>query len=211
MAPTAVLFSILCLSLVCGAAETPQVRPGDWAQPVVGSSLDNFCRVSNELYRSEQPDASDLPALKAMGIKSVLSLRHYHDDTREFERAGLVMIPFHMDAGSVSEADLVAVLKLIQAAPKPVLVHCWHGSDRTGFVVAGYRMVIMGWAAPKAVEELRLGGFGYHESYFPKIVKILQEMDVPAVRQAVLGAPPKPSLKAVSAAVAPVKQAEPAP
>jgi protein tyrosine/serine phosphatase len=91
-----------------------------------------------------------------------------------------------MDAGAVSEQDLIAVLRLIQVSPKPVLLHCWHGSDRTGFIVAGYRMVVMNWSAGQAIEEMRLGGFGFHESYYQNIIETLAKIDVPAVRKAVL-------------------------
>jgi tyrosine-protein phosphatase SIW14 len=178
---------ILFIAPVCSAAEL-KTRPKDWAQPVKGSSLENFYRVSDELYRSKQPEPSDISDLKAAGIKSVLSLRDHHKDDREFDKSGIKTLCYEMEAGSVSTEDLIAALKLIQTAPKPILVHCWHGSDRTGFVVAGYRMVFMGWDAEKAIEELRSGGFGYHERTYPKIIKILRQLNINDVRQAVIGA-----------------------
>ena len=179
------LFLLLSLAVLC-VADTVKVRPGNWAQPVIASSLGNFYRVSDELFRSEQPKASDIPDLKVFGIQTVLSLRHYHHDSRAFEGAGIASIQYEMDAGSVSVADLIAVLRLIRASPKPILLHCWHGSDRTGFIVAGYRMVLLNWSAADAIEELRLGGFGHHESAYPNIARVLREIDVAAVRKAVL-------------------------
>jgi len=185
-------FIFLLLAVFC-AADAVKVRPGNWAQPIVASSLGNFYRVSDELYRSEQPSASDIPDLKAFGIQTVLSLRHYHRDSSEFESAGLSALQYKMDAGSVSVSDLIAVLRIIRTAPKPILLHCWQGSDRTGFVVAGYRMVFMNWSTADAIEELRLGGFGHHESSYPNIARVLREMDVSAVRKAVFdGAAPNP-------------------
>jgi tyrosine-protein phosphatase SIW14 len=190
MPRTLLLLPVLISIALPGVAETPKVRPVDWAQPIVGASLGNFYRVSDELYRAEQPEVSDLRDLKAMGIRSVLSLRHYRSDAKEFEQAGIATIQYKTDAGSVSVANLIAALKLIQSAPKPVLLHCWHGSDRTGFIVAGYRVVIQGWTAAQAVEELRLGGFGFHESTYPNIAKTLMEMDIQAVRNSVFTSPP---------------------
>ena len=134
------------LAGIC-AADTGKERPAEWAQPVAGCALGNFYRISDELYRSKQPEPADLPELKRVGIRTVLSLRHYHHDARAFEEAKIGSVQYQMDAGSVSVAELIAVLKLIRDAQKPVLVHCWHGSDRTGFVVAGYRMVFMNWTA----------------------------------------------------------------
>lgn len=166
------------------------VRPVEWAQPVLGTKLDNFFCVDTNLFRSEQPGKSDIPVLKAMDIKTVLSLRHYHKDSKEFEKAGIQMLHHKMDAGSVSVSNLIAVLQMIQMAPKPVLVHCLHGSDRTGFIVAGYRMVMMGWSPQKAVEELRSGGYGYHKTLYPDIANVLLEMDVAAVSNAVCALPP---------------------
>jgi protein tyrosine/serine phosphatase len=32
-------------------------------------------------------------------------------------------------------------LEIIKNAPKPILIHCWHGSDRTGVVAASYRII----------------------------------------------------------------------
>ena len=153
---------------------------------MVGASLDNFCQVSAELYRSEQPDMASLPDLRTFGVQTLLNLRHYHDDAPDFEKGGLALLHYPMDAGSVSIPDLVKVLRMFRAAKKPVLVHCWHGSDRTGFVVAGYRIVFMDWTPEQAVEELRLGGFGYHAATYPNIVRILKGMDVAAVKKAVL-------------------------
>jgi tyrosine-protein phosphatase SIW14 len=177
-------FLFFLLVGVC-AADDAKLRPGNWAEAVVGSPLGNFYRVSDDLFRSEQPTPTDLPTLKQFGIRTIISLRHWHTDARAFERAGIGTRQYEMDAGSVSVPQLIAVLRLIHDAPKPVLVHCWHGSDRTGFVIAGYRMVFMNWTADQAIEELRLGGFGLHETWYPNIAKVLAKMDVAAVRAAV--------------------------
>ncbi len=177
---------LVLLAGLCFGGEF-RMRPDTWGQPVIGSSLDNFFRISPDLYRSEQPTAAQIPDLKKFGIKSVLSLRHYHTDPHAFEGAGIATFEHHMDAGKVTTADLVAALRLIRAAPKPVLIHCWHGSDRTGFVVAGYRMVFMNWTAEQAIDELSQGGFGFHAALYPNIVRTLKVLNVGAVQKAVLG------------------------
>jgi protein tyrosine/serine phosphatase len=177
---TAVMLAGFCW---CAASE-PRVRPAEWAQPVIASTLDNCFRVSDDLFRSAQPGRADLPDLQALGIKSVITLRSFHFDDA-FEQNGLHVIKHPMSAGSVSVSDLVAVLRQFRVAEKPVLIHCWHGSDRTGFIVAGYRMVFQNWLRESAIEELRLGGFGYHEKSYPDITKTLREMDLAAVKKAV--------------------------
>jgi protein tyrosine phosphatase (PTP) superfamily phosphohydrolase (DUF442 family) len=169
------------------AGTGPTSRPPEWAQPVVPTSLGNCFRVSDELFRSAQPRARDLPALEALGIRAVLDLRRYHADSDEFRRAGFALAAEGMGAGSVTVAQLVAALRKFRAAPKPVLVHCWHGSDRTGFFVAGYRIIIQEWAPEAAIAELEQGGFGFSPWRYRNIVRCLAEMDVASVRRQVLG------------------------
>jgi protein tyrosine phosphatase (PTP) superfamily phosphohydrolase (DUF442 family) len=174
-------------------------RPAEWAQPVVATTLGNCFRVSAELFRSDQPHAGDLPALRQLGVKSLLNLRQYHTDDPRFRSAGLVLLDEGMRAGDVTVDELVGALRKFRAAPKPVLVHCWHGSDRTGFFVAGYRMVCQGWSREAAIDELRRGGFGFHACWYPGIVRRLAALEVDEVRRRVFaaagGAPDVPAIR----------------
>ncbi|RYZ83219.1 MAG: hypothetical protein EOO68_33290 [Moraxellaceae bacterium] len=43
-----------------------------------------------------------------------------------------------------------------------VLVHCQHGSDRTGLVIAMYRIIYQHWPIEHAKQEMKQGGFGFH-------------------------------------------------
>jgi protein tyrosine phosphatase (PTP) superfamily phosphohydrolase (DUF442 family) len=202
----------LAVCLACGAASraadktnAPTVRPTAWAQPVLHSRLDNFFRISPSLYRSEQPRRRDIPDLQQLGIRSIFNLRQYHEDD-ELAETGFNLVRYRSKAGSFTREDLVQALRLIHEAPKPVLVHCWHGSDRTGTVVAGCRIVFEGWSVAEAVEELRFGGFGHHERTFPNLVRLLEETDPVELRRAVLG-----GAGAVSASGPAQAQALPAP
>jgi len=178
------------------AAPSPGRRPAEWAQPVADTTLGNCFRVSADLFRSDQPHARDLAALQRLGVKSLLNLRQHHADDRRFARAGLVLLGEGMRAGDVTVDELVRALRTFRAAPKPVLVHCWHGSDRTGFFVAGYRIVCQGWSREAAIDELRRGGFGFHAFWYPGIVRRLAALDVVQVRRRVFapeaGAAPVP-------------------
>ncbi len=73
--------------------------------------------------------------------------------------------------------NIVDALCAIENAEKPVLVHCLHGSDRTGGVVAAYRM-IDGWTKEKALEEFQLKHFGCNSKWFPNILELLRSIDV---------------------------------
>lgn len=175
--------------LLIGAADFPMERPSNWAQPMINAAIGNLHKVSNDIYRAEQPEEKDIPDLERMKIRTLLNLRGHHKDDASFEKKGFNLLHYKMSAGSVSVNDLVAALKLLHKAEKPVLIHCWHGSDRTGFVVAGYRIVFQNWTREAAIEELRLGGFGYHSRSYPNIVKTLERMDVDALKKSVLQSP----------------------
>jgi len=180
------LFSILFL--LCGA-DTPRERPLTWAHPFIHTKIGNLHKVSDDLFRSEQPVKSGVEDLKSLKIHTLLNLREYHDDDEFFKQNGFVLVHYKMSAGGAKVTDLIAALKLFKDAEKPVLVHCWHGSDRTGLIVAGYRLVFQNWSREDAIEEFRLGGFGYHEKIYPNIVKLLETMDIEAVKKSVLAAP----------------------
>jgi len=186
MTPLRHLLLALALVNAAVAADAPRERPPSWAAPVINTTLDNCFRVSADLYRCEQPRAKDVADLKALGIRSILNLRHYHSDTKEFASAGFIPLLQRMEAGALTVDDLVAALRQFRDAPKPLMVHCWHGSDRTGSVVAAYRIVFQDWTPAAALDELRHGGFGYHERTFPNIIALFQSLDPVALRRRVM-------------------------
>ncbi len=147
------------------AADTPRVRPTTWAQPVIGGKLGNWYRVSPEVYRCQQPSSAGMRELEAFGIKAVVNLREFHSDADEAASTAIVLSEIKLDAGALTYEQLVDAMKLVLAAPKPVALHCWHGSDRTGAVVAGYRVAVDGWTPADALDEMVAGGYGHHTMY----------------------------------------------
>jgi protein tyrosine/serine phosphatase len=145
--------------------------------------------VSDELFRCEQPTIADLADLQSLGVRSILNLRKHHDDPDGFAAAGLKLLAEPMNAGEVTEDLLVSALRQFRDAPKPVLVHCWHGSDRTGVFVAVYRVVFQGWAREAALDEFRHGGYGFHERWYPNLVELLSKLDAESLRAKVLAVP----------------------
>lgn len=153
---------------------------------MINLSLENCYRVSHDLYRCEQPKKEDIADLRALGIRSILNLRRWHSDSKVLEKAGFQLLVQRMEADELTVDDLVAALWQIKAAPKPVMLHCWHGSDRTGSVVAAYRIVFQDWTPAAALDELRHGGYGYHEKWFPNIITLFETLDAADLRRRVL-------------------------
>jgi protein tyrosine/serine phosphatase len=65
------------------------------------------------------------------------------------------------------------------------VVHCWHGSDRTGLISAMYRILYQNWSKEEAIEELMKGGYGYH-SLYRNIPEYIRKVNIEGIRQRVL-------------------------
>lgn len=137
----------------------------------------NFYRFSPDLYRSRQPDKDGFKAAEKLGIKSVLNLREYHTDNKEARHTGLNLYRYRLAAGEITRDQLLDNMVIITNAAKPILIHCKHGSDRTGAICATYRIVEQGWTVDDAVKEMKDGPFGFHASYYSNIPKLLKSID----------------------------------
>lgn len=103
-----------------------------------GFPLRRFDRVDAVVYRSAQPSAEQLRELqRRYGIRTVLKLNSGAEPVPE----GVTLI--HRPLSVLREptpAELQEILDTIDHSAKPLLVHCTHGEDRTGLVIALYRL-----------------------------------------------------------------------
>lgn len=143
----------------------------------------NLHRVDEKVWRSGQPTRCGFHELKKDGIGEVLCLRRWHSD--KDEARGLKLHHIRMSAGDIRDEDIVAALRVMISADKPLLVHCFHGADRTGVVVAMYRMVVQDWPREKAIAELEDPRHGHHADIFPNIREYLETVDVEKIRREV--------------------------
>jgi protein tyrosine/serine phosphatase len=151
------------------------------------AGLPNFAKVSDVLFRGAQPTAEGMRALKAMGVKTVVSLRMAHSDRDMLAGTELQYLRISAKAWHPEDEDVARVLKIIED-PKnqPVFVHCQHGADRTGTMVAAYRMVEQGWTKEEAAAELP--NFGYHPVW-TQILAYLDRFDRKAMLETVAQTP----------------------
>jgi protein tyrosine phosphatase (PTP) superfamily phosphohydrolase (DUF442 family) len=114
--------------------------------------------VAPGLYRGAQPNAEGIAWLKSKGVKTVLNLRHFHGDTekRAVEAAGLRYERIALTSRDAPRPEQVARFLEIVRDPtlRPLYVHCQHGVDRTGTMMAVYRMEDEGWSNPEAFAEM---------------------------------------------------------
>ncbi len=145
----------------------------------------NFHVVSKEpgIARSGQPTAAQFRNLVGRGYRSVLNLRNFHSDFRKLVNIDLREFRLKLNAGSVTEGDLRDALEIIQSAPKPILIHCWHGSDRTGAVVASCRIVFENWTVERALAEMLEPRYGHHADIYDNLPKLLRAVDWEKMRE----------------------------
>ena len=95
----------------------------------------------------------------------------------------LIHIP--INTWAMNRDDLLQVMQHIQQAQKlnqKVLIHCYHGSDRTGASVAMYRIIFENWPTEDALNEMKYGGYGFHPVWI-HIEKIFSPENIKWIRQ----------------------------
>src|SRR6267154_194708 len=135
------------------------------------AGVPNAGKISDVLFRGAQPSPQGLVELKKMGVTTIVVLRGNRGPVnREREQAeslGMRFIDIPVSGWSPpSNAQVAEFLKLFQQDPtQKVFVHCYFGRDRTGVMVAAYRMSQQNWTADQAVEEMY--SFGFHSHWYP--------------------------------------------
>lgn len=178
-----ILFFFIAISFA-NAGDEPRIRPANWAQPIIGTTLENFYIIDSTLYRSSQPGKSEFIMLEKLGIKEVLNLRHYHSDIDEIKGTNLKIHQVKMDAAKIKLAEIIETLKIIKKAKGPVLIHCKHGSDRTGAITAMYRIIFQNWTKEEAIDELINGGYGFHKIY-KNIIEFIEKVNIEEIKKSV--------------------------
>ena len=123
----------------------------------------NLHRVSQNVYRSAQPTAEGMKNLQAMGIKTVVNLRHFHSDRDLIGDLPMKSVNYPTLTWDPDPKNVKALLHLVEDPSQgPILIHCQHGADRTGSMCAIYRVAEQHWTPDEAMREMTSGGFGYH-------------------------------------------------
>ena len=137
------------------------------------------------VYRSEQPSHSDFKALEKYGIGESLNLRNRHSDNDEATGTTVKLHRVKMKAHSVDEEQLITALRIIKNRKSPIVIHCHHGSDRTGAVCALYRIIFQNISKEDAIREMTDGGFGFHRIY-KNIIRRIREADIERIKREVM-------------------------
>jgi protein tyrosine phosphatase (PTP) superfamily phosphohydrolase (DUF442 family) len=145
--------------------------------------VENAGKISDFLYRGAQPRGNGYDELKKLGIAIVVDLRNSkpvngeNGETREqikVEAAGMryVEIPTSAFFGP-TEFQVAKFLQLLHDnGNQKIFVHCYFGDDRTGTMVATYRIAFDHWTSDEAYNEMRAYHFHKHLIAMGHFVKV---------------------------------------
>jgi tyrosine-protein phosphatase SIW14 len=129
-----------------------------------GEARPRFYRIEDNIYRGKQPTKEEIPELAGLGIKTVLDLREVWG-RKNWERgavgaAGMNYIRIGFP-GTFPPTDkqVDKILAVLEDPTKgPVFIHCRRGKDRTGLVIACYRIAHDHWTNTQALKAARKEG-----------------------------------------------------
>jgi protein tyrosine/serine phosphatase len=157
MKPTIAILCLLMLVFVTGCA-TDKMTHG----------IPNFAVVEPGVYRGGQPmTAEGWSYLQSLHVQYVLKLNEVvgglNDPDCNALNYGMLTYVFPISLRQqigfdpISKTDVADALKFAETS-QPIFIHCEHGQDRTGFIVAEYRLQ-EGWSKADAQNEMLANGF----------------------------------------------------
>ena len=157
--------AIMVLALRISASPAHVAPPGGLSIIAV-PHIPNFHQVDDHILRGGQPSAEAWPDLATFGVETVIDLRREdeHSTTAEAQAvAAAGMKYFNVPMKGVVEPtneQITRVLALLNSG-SIVFVHCKRGSDRTGAVIACYRIEHDRWDHKRALNEAKSLGMAW--------------------------------------------------
>ena len=169
------LLASLLVALAVSASPAAQATQAKREQR---PGLPQFGVISEHLYRGAQPTDEGFVELKKLGVGIIVNLRHEADmiarERGVVEKQGMqyVSIPWRGKLDPQTE-QIAQFLRLLQAnSDKKVFVHCERGSERTGVMVACYRISHQHWTSDQALNEMEAFRFrGLSFGHLKKFVR----------------------------------------
>jgi tyrosine-protein phosphatase SIW14 len=162
-------------------------------------TLPNFHQVNDHVYRGGQPASEAWLGLAKMGIKTVIDLRREDEhstaeEARAVAAAGMIYVNIPMKGVVSPTHEQISKALALLDSPGPVFVHCQRGADRTGTVIACYRIAHDGWQNQRALQEAKSYGMGFLQVGLKDYVRSFQPAHAqPTVTGAMQTAPLAPA------------------
>lgn len=178
------LIARLAIALVLTAVPSAHAFPTNVTIPAqvlrAADEIPNMAQVAPNLYRGGMPNEAALAELRRAGITTVVSFanekKYLNAELNATKRLGMKFIYIPLSAWQKpSQNDVDAFMSVIDKKDRePVFVHCVHGRDRTGAMVAMYRIRNEGWPASMAYTEMKERGF---RTFFRNLSKAVFEFE----------------------------------
>lgn len=167
---TAVIYlPLLIILLLAGSAVAQNCAPT--------KDLPNFGCVNSMIYRGAQPTGEGIKELAQRGIKTIINLRNADEkaqiEQNQAQNAGIKFINIPLNNWlSPKDSDINRIMELLNSPEnQPVFVHCKKGADRTGTVIAVYRITHDGWTAEQAKKEAKTFRFGWWQFWMKDYIE----------------------------------------
>jgi protein tyrosine/serine phosphatase len=148
----------------------------------------NFHKVTANFYRSAQPEGETAfgNVIQRYRLETIISLRTLYSDEPMAARFGVRLLRYPLQAGSLNQENIIKALRALRTATLhgPTLLHCEHGSDRTGLITALYRILYQSWSKEAALEEMQQKAYGFH-AIWKNIPDYIRNVNIDQLREAV--------------------------
>ena len=135
------------------------------------------------LYRGGKPKGEGYQRLKDLGIHTVVDLRVLDTESREVLSRGMDYVHIPMRPNHPSDEEVLQFLRVLQSNENRItFVHCTKGGDRTGFMIAAYRIILQGVDKEEAIAEMTEGPFRFSSFMCWTFIDYLRNCDVEALR-----------------------------
>lgn len=150
---------VLALALfpaLCFAADVPR-------------GIHNFRQVDDHIYRGGQPTRAGFQNLAKLGVRAVIDLRGAGErsisEEKQVEALGMKYYGVPLPAlNAPPKEEIATIITLLDDSENwPVFIHCLRGRDRTGVVVACYRIAHDKWTSQRALKEAAYEGLSRFE------------------------------------------------
>jgi protein tyrosine phosphatase len=147
----------------------------------LASPIANFCEVKpRELWRGATLDNEQEAAwLVRSGVKTIINLELLHDDLdalrgAELPKVGIYQVdyfrvktwePLYAFAQSAADKDVIQFLAIAKQAKQPIYVHCRAGENRTGVMIAAYKIILENQTSPAQIAAV-LGEMQSYEGFW---------------------------------------------
>jgi tyrosine-protein phosphatase SIW14 len=119
--------------------------------------IPNFAEVEPGIFRGGQPTPEGWSYLAAAGVSNVVKL-NLEGEAKDPSSARFIYIPIDIVQQTIGPVRDYQISSAIANIRPGTFIHCSHGQDRTGLVIACYRLS-RGWTKPDAAAEMLAHGF----------------------------------------------------